>query len=244
LRATFAARRPEKPVVGGDMIRRSIRENDRHMHASRTDQLIDAVDRFLRVLAVPAPATRALPEPAAADRAAAVPLTEAERRHAAGLMRVNHVGEICAQALYSAQSMVARDAEVKAAFVAAGREESDHLAWTATRLEQLGARPSVLNPVWYAGSFALGWLAGMAGDRVSLGFVVETERQVEEHLAGHLATLPESDVASRAIVDVMRADEATHRRHAEEAGAEPLPRPVAAAMRGVARLMTTTAYHL
>ena len=157
-------------------------------------------------------------------------------------MRVNHVGEVCAQALYAAQAQSTRDADLRRAFEDAAREEGDHLAWTASRLEELGARPSLLNPLWYAGSFALGWVAGKAGDAVSLGFVVETERQVEEHLGGHLERLPENDHESRAIVEAMRNDEIAHGARAKEAGAAELPPLARAAMRAAARVMTTTAY--
>ncbi len=203
-----------------------------------TDRVIAGIDRFLRTVAAPPAASRPLPA-AARDPA---PLTADERRRAAGLMRVDHVGEVCAQALYAGQAAATRNPALRDAFDDAAREEGDHLAWTAERLRQLGAHRSLLNPVWYAGSFALGWLAGRAGDAVSLGFVVETERQVEQHLAGHLASLPAGDVASRAIVDAMRADEVAHGERAREAGAVELPAVVRRAMRGVARVMTTTAY--
>lgn len=165
-------------------------------------------------------------------------------RVSAGLMRVNHVGEVCAQALYEGQAATARDDRLREFFLRAAAEETDHLAWTHQRLGELGARPSLLNPLWYAGSFALGALAGRLGDRVSLGFTVETERQVEEHLAGHLDRLPPDDRRSRAIVDVMRTDEAGHARAARQLGAVSLPAPVRWAMRGMARVMTTTAYRI
>ncbi len=180
------------------------------------DRVIAGIDRFLRAVAAPPRASR--PSPATDD--APTPLTAAERRRSGGLMRVNHVGEVCAQALYAGQAVATRNPALRDAFVEAGREEGDHLAWTAERLAQLGAHRSLLNPAWYAGSFALGWLAGRAGDAVSLGFVVETERQVEEHLAGHLASLPPGDTASRAIVDAMRVDEIAH---GEKARAMPAP---------------------
>ena len=203
-----------------------------------TDRWIDGMDHFLRALLAPPVASRPLPVAPGPQPS----LAEADRRHAAGLMRVNHVGEVCAQALYAGQAAATRDEALRAVFDEAGREEGDHLAWTADRLRQLEARPSLLNPVWYIGSYALGWLAGKAGDAVSLGFVVETERQVEEHLAGHLDTLPADDRSSRVIVDAMRADEKAHADRAEAAGAAPLPAPVRAAMRGAAKVMTTTAY--
>jgi 3-demethoxyubiquinol 3-hydroxylase len=202
------------------------------------DRWIEGLDRFLRAMLAPPDATRPTP----VHGGAAAPLDPAMRRHSAGLMRVNHVGEVCAQALYAGQAAATRNDALREAFVEAGREEGDHLAWTATRLRELGARPSLLNPVWYAGSFALGWLAGRAGDAVSLGFVVETERQVEEHLASHLDRLPEADLDSRAIVAAMRADEIAHGAKAEAAGAVALPTLVSDAMRGVAKVMTTTAY--
>lgn len=204
------------------------------------DPLILGLDRTLRTLAGVAHPSRPIP-------GAALPapeLTPSERQHAGGLMRVNHTGEVCAQALYAAQALVARDPDVRTRFAAAAREEEDHLAWTQSRLHELGDRPSLLNPLWYAGSFALGVTAGMAGDRVNLGFVVETERQVEEHLTGHLDALPPGDTKSRAIVDAMRADEARHGAMAQAAGAVDLPRPVREAMRLAARVMKAVAYRV
>lgn len=213
--------------------------------ATLADQLIETIDGALRALFAPAAARRERPSavPAGPGDSTAM-LTEAERLHAAGLMRVNHVGEVCAQALYAAQSLSSGDARLRSMFADAAREEGDHLAWTASRLKELGARPSLLNPLWYAGSFALGWVAGKAGDAVSLGFVVETERQVEEHLAGHLTTLPENDRDSRAIVEAMRADEIAHGAKAQSAGAAELAPLVRAAMRTAARVMTSTAYRI
>lgn len=215
--------------------------------ASFADELIEVFDGALRALFVPQTATRARPTPVdTASSTTPMPLTaqltESERRHAASLMRVDHVGEVCAQALYAGQAMTARDERVRSAFVDAAREEGDHLAWTASRLEELGARPSLLNPLWYAGSFAIGWVAGKAGDAISLGFVVETERQVEEHLTGHLEEFPENDRESRAIVEAMRKDEIAHAQKAEDAGATELPPLVRAAMRAAAKVMTSTAY--
>ena len=203
-----------------------------------TDRLIDAFDHLLRVATSPPRPSRPMPRASGPT----VPLDDADRRRSAGLMRVNHVGEVCAQALYAGQALATDNPTLREALREAGREEGDHLAWTATRLDELNARPSLLNPAWYAVSFAMGWAAGKVGDDVSLGFVVETERQVEEHLAGHLDALPEADRASRAIVDAMRADEIAHGRKAQAAGAVPLPTPVVLAMRGVAKVMTTTAY--
>jgi len=159
-------------------------------------------------------------------------------------MRVNHVGEVCAQALYQAQAVTARSASLREQMAVAAQEEIDHLAWTEARLEELGDRPSLLNPLWYAGAAALGLAAGRAGDAWSLGFVVETERQVEEHLAGHLARLPEGDTVSRAIVAQMKDDEAQHGRAAQQAGAAPLPLPLRLAMRLAAKLMTTVAHRI
>jgi ubiquinone biosynthesis monooxygenase Coq7 len=157
-------------------------------------------------------------------------------------MRVNHVGEVCAQALYQAQALTARTAELREQMRQAAQEELDHLVWTQQRLTQLQGRPSLLNPLWYAGAFAIGLAAGRAGDAVSLGFVVETERQVEEHLAGHLDRLPVEDTASRAIVEQMREDEARHGMQARAAGAANLPAPVQLVMRAAAKVMTTTAH--
>jgi 3-demethoxyubiquinol 3-hydroxylase len=204
------------------------------------DDLILNFDRALRTLSGitasgrPSPAN-GLPEP---------DLSLEERRHAAGLMRVNHTGEVCAQALYQAQALTARDSDTRRRLEHAMREEEEHLAWTRNRLAELDSRPSLVNPLWYAGSFAIGCAAGIAGDRTSLAFVVETERQVEEHLTGHMDHLPASDLRSRAIVAVMRDDEMRHGRVAHDAGAGELPWPVRVAMRGAARVMTLTAYRL
>jgi len=157
---------------------------------------------------------------------------------------VNHVGEVCAQALYTAQALATRDPQLRQHFEQASREETDHLSWTQQRLQALGGRPSLLNPLWYAGAFGLGLLAGRLGDRVSLGFVVETERQVEAHLDSHLDRLPADDHASRAIVAQMKADEAHHAAQALSAGAVPLPAAVKGLMRAAAQVMTTTAHHI
>lgn len=203
------------------------------------DPLIAEVDRALRVLsgtassARPYPATAPEPQP---------PLTDAQKRHAAGLMRVNHVGEVCAQALYRGQAAACREASVSKLLQQAASEEVDHLAWCARRLDELGSRPSLLNPLWYAGSFTLGALASVAGTARNLGFMAETERQVEAHLDGHLRSLPETDERSRQIVTQMKADEVQHRNSAEQAGGVPLPAPVRAAMRAMSRVMTSTAY--
>jgi ubiquinone biosynthesis monooxygenase Coq7 len=204
------------------------------------DQLIVGFDRALRTLSGTVSGTRANP----AGAVIGSDLTPDERRHAAGLMRVNHTGEVCAQALYQAQALVARDPEVKERFAAAAREEEDHLAWTQDRLAELGDRTSLANPLWYAGSFAIGLAAGLAGDRSNLGFVVETERQVEEHLSSHIDRLPAGDARSRAIVAAMRDDEIRHGMDASVAGARELPLPVRALMRATAKLMTLTAYRV
>lgn len=171
-------------------------------------------------------------------------LTTPEKALAGALMRVNHVGEVCAQALYTAQALATRDPALRKHFEAASSEESDHLAWTRQRLDELGARPSLLNPLWYAGAFGLGLVAGRLGDRLSLGFVVETERQVEQHLASHLEKLPQGDHESRAIVAQMKDDEARHAQDASNAGAQELPIPVKALMGVAAKIMTTTAHHI
>jgi ubiquinone biosynthesis monooxygenase Coq7 len=205
------------------------------------DKLLSAADTALRTLFGPIPAGRpcpTLPEEASSD------LTSEERRLAGALMRVNHVGEVCAQALYTAQALATRDENLRSHFEEAAREETDHLAWTRTRLSELGARPSMLNPLWYAGAFGFGLLAGRFGDRVSLGFVAETERQVEAHLAGHLDRLPAADQESRAIVAQMKEDEARHAAEAAQAGGLELPPPVKALMKAAAKAMTTTAHYL
>jgi ubiquinone biosynthesis monooxygenase Coq7 len=171
-------------------------------------------------------------------------LTEKERAHSAGLMRVNHVGEVCAQALYQAQKLATNSPELKASFERAAREEEDHLAWTSTRLKDLESRPSLLNPLWYAGALAIGFVAGRFGDRASLGFMAETERQVEQHLDGHMKTLPVNDHASRAIVEQMRLDESAHAAAAIGAGGSEVPFPVRALMRAASKVMTRTAYYI
>ena len=174
-----------------------------------------------------------------------VSLTEAERTEAGALMRVNHVGEVCAQALYASQALATRNPQLKAHFRQASNEETDHLAWTEARLADLGARPSLLNPLWYAGAFGLGYVAGkLGGDALSLGFVVETERQVEAHLQEHMHRLPMADLASRAVVDQMQQDEAQHAADAQKAGAVPLPKPIMQAMKLAAKVMTTVAHRI
>ncbi len=173
-----------------------------------------------------------------------IELDLAERRHAAGLMRINHVGEVCAQGLYFGQAAVARDPGTREHLLEAAQEETDHLAWCGERLEELGSRPSLFNPLWYAGSYSLGVLAGLRGDGWSLGFVVETEHQVEAHLEEHLQTLPEADLRSREILKVMKADEARHAEHAEHAGARLLPQPIPSLMAAASQLMKAVAYRL
>jgi len=205
-----------------------------------SDRLLASVDNALRTVFASHSASRPLPQPAEATPA----LSEPERARSAALMRVNHVGEVCAQALYEAQALGTRDAALQARYQAAAREETDHLAWTETRLQQLGGRASWLNPLWYAGAFGIGLVAGRTGDATSLGFLVETERQVEQHLARHLERLPLADAESRAIVAQMREDEARHARSAEEAGAATLPAPVRWLMRGAAKVMTTVAQRI
>jgi ubiquinone biosynthesis monooxygenase Coq7 len=204
------------------------------------DALILALDSALRTLFVPPRAYRACPK----AEGPAKELTERERKDSAALMRVNHVGEVCAQALYASQALSTRDPSLRKHFEHAAQEESDHLAWTRQRLDELQSRPSVLNPVWYAGAFGIGWVAGRLGDRVSLGFVVETERQVEAHLANHLDRLPTNDGQSRAIVAQMKADEREHADQALAAGGFELPLPVRTFMRGTAKVMTTTAHYI
>ena len=204
------------------------------------DRLIAEFDRALRAIAGVVHPER--PSPAAG--VAETPLEEAPKAHAAALMRVNHVGEICAQALYQGQALTARRPESRQALQQAAREEEDHLAWSAERIRELGGRPSLLNPLWYAGSFALGAAAGLLGDRWNFAFLAETERQVEEHLTGHLQALPPEDERTRAVVEAMRADEARHRASALDLGAADLPEPVKQAMRLASRVMTTVAYRV
>ena len=206
---------------------------------SALDRLIARVDGGLRALAPP---NRAATRPSPAAAVPEAPLEPAERRHSAGLMRVNHTGEVCAQALYLGQALVSRDPALTAALTDAAGEEHDHLVWCAERLAELGGHPSVLNPVWFAGSVAIAVTTAAAGDAVSLGFVEETERQVCAHLDGHLEQLSERDARSRAIVQTMRADEARHADNARAAGARQLPPLVQRIMAVEARVMTTLAY--
>ncbi len=209
---------------------------------SLQDRLLTVADNALKTLVGGLHPARPLPRPAAAQQAPDTPLDPQQRELSGRLMRVNHVGEICAQALYQGQALVARDPALHAHFRQAARDECDHLAWCSERLQQLDARPSLLDPLWYAGALALGALAGAFGEKVSLGFVVETENQVEQHLASHLQRLPQADVASRAVVEQMKADEVEHALAAEKLGAIALPAPVRWGMRAAAKLMTGTAH--
>lgn len=204
------------------------------------DQCLAVAGRALRTLAASNPARRPCPEPATEPAEA----TPDERRLSGALMRVNHVGEVCAQALYEGQALTARTPGAAAHMRAAAREEEDHLAWSAQRLRALGARPSLLNPLWFGGAFAMGLVAGRLGDPFSLGFVEETERQVEAHLASHLDRLPAGDTASRAVVAQMQADEARHAQEAHDLGARAMPAPIQAAMRAAAKVMTTVAHRV
>jgi ubiquinone biosynthesis monooxygenase Coq7 len=202
---------------------------------SLADHIVISADRALRALLAPANSSRTTPGVAAAAA------SEPERRSAAQLMRINHAGEIAAQGLYHGQALVARDRATRALLEQAAREESDHLAWCEQRLRELHDRPSRLDPAWYLGSFAIGVAAGMASDRISLGFVAETEQQVERHLGSHLTQLPTSDLRSRAILLQMRADEQAHGEQARRAGGATLPEPVRKLMQAAARVMTHTA---
>ena len=204
------------------------------------DALILEFDRALRTVFAPAFTVRPLPGAELPESE----LTLAERRRVVGLMRVNHCGEICAQALYQGQALTSRDPAVRDALRGAAQEETEHLAWTERRIDDLGGRKSLLNPLWYVSSLSLGLVAGALGDKWNLGFLAETERQVEAHLDGHLLSLPGQDAKSRAIVDQMRLDEIQHAETAVQYGAATLPAPVKAAMRLAAKVMTTTAYHV
>ena len=202
------------------------------------DSVLKTADDALRTLFAPAHAVRNPPLPAES------PLTEAEKRHAAGLMRINHAGEIAAQGLYRGQAAMSRPGSTREFLQRAASEEADHLAWCETRLHELDSRPSRLNPIWYLGSFVIGATAAVLGDELSLGFVTETERQVEGHLASHLDRLPANDQRSRAIVELMKSDEAAHAQAARTHGATELPGPIPTLMRVAARVMTGTAYWL
>ncbi len=205
------------------------------------DHLILNFDQALRTL-FGRPLVTERPNPAEACSHSELP--EEKRDHVARLMRINHTGEVCAQALYQGQALTARKPEVKRAMERSAREENDHLAWCEERVEELGGRLSLLNPFWYAGSFALGAAAGLAGDKWSLGFVSETEKQVEGHLDEHLAQVPESDCRTRAILEQMKEDEIRHGQKARAHGGVELPKPVKLAMKLMSKVMTTTVYRL
>ncbi len=208
------------------------------------DGFIIEFDRALRSIVGATPMRRPIPTAYIESSESIDGLTESEKKHSAGLMRINHVGEVCAQALYQSQKLHAKSDALKAKLEHAAIEEEDHLAWCESRLEELGARLSLLNPLWYAGSFLLGSAAGLAGDKVSLGFVAETEKQVEHHLDGHLEELPSNDHQSRAIVAQMRADEIEHGQMAIREGGVELPAPIQSAMKIMAKVMTFTAYRI
>ena len=216
-----------------------MRASDRSF--SGFDKLVLNLDQALRTL-VPGSTAAQRPNPAEAQEATSLEGAAAE--HAAGLMRINHTGEICAQALYQGQALTARLPQVRASMEQAAREESDHLAWCESRLKELGSRPSLLNPLWYGKSFGLGAVAGLAGDKWSLGFVAETENQVCEHLRDHLQRLPESDQRSKAILQQMLVDEGKHQTQAKAAGGAELPLPVKGLMAAMARVMKTTVYRI
>jgi ubiquinone biosynthesis monooxygenase Coq7 len=205
------------------------------------DRFIMEFDTALRSVVGGAHAHRPTP---GSDAQSTSLLDAKEREHAAGLMRINHVGEVCAQALYQSQKLVARNPEIQQMLEHSGQEEMDHLAWCETRLQELGSHTSYLNPIWYAGSFAIGLVAGLAGDKWSLGFVAETEKQVENHLESHLEKLPAEDQRSRAIVDQMRIDEIDHGQAAISAGGADLPELVKRLMQTISKVMTTTAYKI
>ena len=205
------------------------------------DRFILEFDAALRSVVGGANAQRPTP---GSEPGANLALDSDQRKHAAGLMRINHVGEVCAQALYQSQKLVARNSEIKEMLDHSAQEELDHLAWCETRLKELGSHTSYLNPFWYAGSFAIGLAAGLAGDKWSLGFVVETEKQVENHLESHLKKLPEEDHRSRAIVDQMRIDEIEHGQAALHAGGVTLPEPIQKIMQAMSKVMTSTAYKI
>jgi 3-demethoxyubiquinol 3-hydroxylase len=218
---------------------------------SPIDRLIGEFDTALRAIAGGANYTRPIPrtfiENGSSQEQALtsyLDLSPEDRTHVAGLMRVNHVGEVCAQALYQSQKFLAKTPETRALLDQAAKEEMDHMAWCEERLRELDSRPSLLNPLWYAGAFGIGLVAGLAGDRWSLGFVAETEKQVERHLDDHLEKLPEADLRTRAIVEQMRIDEIEHGTSAIAAGGQELPRPLQTLMAGISKIMTTTAYKI
>ena len=221
------------------------------INLSPIDHLIGEFDTALRAIAGGANYSRPVPkanvQKGLNDEQALtsdLDLSPQDRTHVAGLMRVNHVGEVCAQALYQSQKLLAKTSETRALLDQAAKEEMDHMAWCEERLKELDSRPSLLNPLWYAGAFGIGLVAGLAGDRWSLGFVAETEKQVERHLDDHLEKLPEADLRSRAIVEQMRIDEIEHGASAMAAGGQELPRPIQTLMAGISKIMTTTAYKI
>lgn len=202
------------------------------------DSLIIEFDKALRTLFAPASSVRPSPDKGLSD----ANLSPDQKRHAASLMRVNHCGEVCAQALYQGQALTARSAQTRATMAQAAHEETEHLAWTEKRIQALGGHKSVFNPLWYGGSLALGVAAGLVGDRWSLGFLAETERQVSAHLQSHLTSLPEADLCSRAIVSQMDEDERQHAQAAVDLGAAPLPTPIPSLMRAASSIMTSLSY--
>lgn len=210
------------------------------MRGGLTERAILEFDKILRTLAAPAASTRAVPGEALPD----AELNQAQRDDIAALMRVNHVGEICAQALYQGQAITSRKPGLRQSLQQAAEEETEHLAWTAQRIDELGGRTSMLNPLWYFGALGIGVAAGLAGDKWNLGFLAETERQVESHLASHLARIPAEDLRSRAIVDQMKTDEMAHAATAVRLGAAELPTPVKVAMKMASKVMTTLAYRI
>ncbi len=221
------------------------------INLSPIDRLIGEFDTALRAIAGGANYSRPVPKANIQKGlneeqvlTSDLDLSPQDRTHVAGLMRVNHVGEVCAQALYQSQKLLAKTSETRALLDQAAKEEMDHMAWCEERLKELDSRPSLLNPLWYAGAFGIGLVAGLAGDRWSLGFVAETEKQVERHLDDHLEKLPEADLRSRAIVEQMRIDEIEHGASAMAAGGQELPRPIQTLMAGISKIMTTTAYKI
>jgi len=204
------------------------------------DKLIIEFDKGLRTIAAEARSGRVHPDQSIAE----APLESDQKRQIASLMRINHCGEVCAQALYNGQSLTSRNPEIVAALKQASQEETEHLAWCERRINEVGGHKSLLNPLWYAGSFTLGALAGAAGDKWNLGFLAETEKQVGKHLQSHLELLPENDSKSRAIIEQMSKDEASHAEAAIKHGAAELPKPIKLAMGLVSKLMTTTTYHI
>ncbi|MEN9944787.1 MAG: hypothetical protein RLY18_745 [Pseudomonadota bacterium] len=221
------------------------------INLSPIDRLIGEFDTALRAIAGGANYSRPVPKaniqkgPNEEQALTSdLDLSPQDRTHVAGLMRVNHVGEVCAQALYQSQKLLAKTPETRALLDQAAKEEMDHMAWCEERLKELDSRPSLLNSLWYAGAFGIGLVAGLAGDRWSLGFLAETEKQVERHLDDHLERLPEADLRSRAIVEQMRIDEIEHGASAMAAGGQELPRPIQTLMAGISKIMTTTAYKI